>query len=351
MNEYQEKLDVIVIGAGKSGLALGYYLKNVNKKFLILDESPEIGFSWSQRYDSLKLFTNARHDSLDGLKFSGNQNRFPSKNEMSEYLKKYAGTFSLPIKLNTKVVNVQKNNSELFTITTFLGIIYHASNVVIATGLAHTPFIPEIARKIDKNILQIHSSDYKNVNQLNGNSVLVVGGGNSGVQISEDLAQKNKTVYFSFRAKLKSFNNYPIKWQLFSWFVPFLIRYKTFIIKLVVKFRDRLIIGTDLEKLFKRKNIFLVGKIIEIKNNEIICAERKIQNIENIIWATGFKFDLGWIDFSIFDNEGYPIHKRGVTSINGLYFLGFSWLQWKKQSFIIGTSAEANYIFNKIVEK
>lgn len=344
----KNKYDVIVIGAGQSGLAIGYFLGKAKLNFIIIDENPEVGFSWRSRYDSLILFSNARHDSLKGLAFPGDQNRYPTKDEMSSYLKKYIETFKLPVKLNTKAIHLTKNKAGLFVVKTLSGEIYLANNVVIATGYSYSPFIPEISKKIPAGIPQIHSSNYKNPDQINGKTVLIVGGGNSGVQIVEDLAKANKTVFFSFREKLKPFKNSPLRWLLLSIFAPPMLYFKTFLIEHFERLYKNRIVGTDLKKLFKHKNIILVAGILGVNQTGIVFKKQKIKNLEHIIWATGFKFDFKWIKFSIFDERGYPKHNRGITKIQGLYFLGFSWLQLKKHGFITSTSSEARYIFKKI---
>lgn len=348
-SEKQPQFDVIVVGAGQAGLVMGYFLKLVGLRFVILDENQEVGFSWKNRYDSLILFTNVRHDSLKGFKFSGDPNKFPGKDEISNYLKEYAKKFSLPIQLNTKIVQISKNESDIFIVTTERKDNYTASNVVVCSGLSRVPFIPPLAQNVNKNILQLHSSEYKNSSQLKAGSVLVVGGGNSGVQIAEELVNENRKVYFSFRGNLRSIDiRNPVLQWIDANLIPLLIRYKSFLLSLVKKIREGLVINTDIKKLFKAKNIFLVGTIQEVANDNIVCANAKLTDVQSIIWATGFKFKFDWIDFDIFNADGYPIHERGITTIPGLFFLGFFWLNWKKITFMSGISKDAYYIAQKI---
>ncbi len=347
-SEKQSQFDVIVVGAGQAGLAIGYFFKKASLNFIIMDENPEVGFSWKNRYDSLKLFTNVRHNSLVGLKFPGDPNKFPGKDEVANYLKEYAQKFSLPIELSTKVMRISKNESGMFDVATERGDTYIASNVVVCSGLADIPIIPSIGQNLNKNILQLHSSEYKNFSQLKAGPVLVVGGGNSGVQIAEELVRENKKVYFSFRGNLRMVKNNPATQWLANNLLPLLVGYKSFLLRLVTKFRKGLVIGTDVKKLLKKENIFSVGIINKATDEYILCANGKLTDVRNVIWATGFKFNFKWVNFDIFNSEGYPIHERGVTAIPGLFFLGFFLLYWEKETFIGGISRDARYIAQKI---
>lgn len=192
--------DTIVIGAGQAGLSIGYYLKQLKQKFILIDKDNEVGGSWKTRYDSLVLFTPRIYSSLPGMILEGDEQGFPTKDEIVTYLKKYVDKFKIPIHFNTEVVNITKLNGHFLIKSKDDE--YQAKNIVIATGPFQTPSIPSFSENISNNIKQLHSSQYKNPKQLADGNVLVVGGGNSGAQIAVELSKERET-YLASSRKLK----------------------------------------------------------------------------------------------------------------------------------------------------
>ncbi|MDR6120421.1 cation diffusion facilitator CzcD-associated flavoprotein CzcO [Bacillus sp. SLBN-46] len=183
--------DVVVIGAGQAGLSIGYYLKHSSLSFIIVDNNKSEGDVWRNRYDSLVLFTPRSYSALPGLALEGNPAGFPTKDEIAEYLERYAKAFDLPIQFSCHVQRVQKEN-DTFIISTTDSII-KTKKIVIATGPFHTPIIPSFAQELPQQVVQLHSSEYKNPAQLKDGPVLVVGGGNSGSQIAVELSNHYDT--------------------------------------------------------------------------------------------------------------------------------------------------------------
>lgn len=151
------RYETIVIGAGQAGLAMGYYLSQSNVSFLIIDKGRELGEVWKERYDSLRLFTPRMYSSLPGLVLDGDQHGFPSKDEIGDYLKRYADKFALPVALNTEVLSVTKHE-ESFCVETNKGM-FIASNIVVATGPFQTKRLPSLSASLKESILQLHSSE------------------------------------------------------------------------------------------------------------------------------------------------------------------------------------------------
>ena len=157
--------DVLVIGGGQAGLAMGYYLKKKNIRFVILDKNQHVGDSWRRRYDSLVLFTPRRYSSLPELEMEGLSKEFPTKDDVADYLDSYVKRFGLPIMFNTNVVKLSKQSNGSFLLETSSGQI-NAKQIVVATGAFQKPFIPNIIKKessISSSTLQniIHQGKLK----------------------------------------------------------------------------------------------------------------------------------------------------------------------------------------------
>jgi putative flavoprotein involved in K+ transport len=194
---------------------MGYYLQQSKTNFFIVEKELQVGYSWKNRYDSLKLFTPKMYSSLPGLPLTGGKHDFPSKDEIETYLNHYAMKFNLPIQFETEVIHVTKE-SDLFIIVTNKGIIT-SQNLVVATGAFQNKYIPAFADKISKKIFRIHSSEYKNPSQLQEGSVLVVGGGNSGAQIAVELSSLKNT-YISVSNKPRFLPLVVARKSIFWWF-------------------------------------------------------------------------------------------------------------------------------------
>src|SRR5450432_593368 len=187
-----QPLDVIVIGGGQAGLSVGYYLARRGLRFVILDANERVGDSWRKRWDSLKLFTPARFDALVGLPFPAPADEFPSREQMADYLEAYAVHFELPVRSGVRVESLSKRGGRY--VVKAGGLELEADQVVVAMASYQQPRVPALAMELSKDILQVHSRDYKNPAQLREGPVLVVGAGNSGAEIAMDLARAGRKV-------------------------------------------------------------------------------------------------------------------------------------------------------------
>ena len=345
----QKTYDVIVIGAGQAGLSIGYYLEQKKLNYLIIDSANEIGDSWKYRYDSLTLFTPRNYSTLPELNYSENPNGYPTKDEVVDYLQKYVKTFELKTKLKTRIENLKKDG-DVFIVKTKTEII-KTRQVVVATGPFQTPFIPNIG-EISNKVLQLHSSQYRNPNQLKGSEVLVVGAGNSGAQIAVELSDKYN-VTLSARSPI-SYKPYTLlNLSIFWWLdkIGLLNASKDSFFGKIFKKSGDPVIGLELQKLLKSNKIKLRPGTVGINTDSIVFSDKTTQKFDTIIWATGFRQDYNWINIpTIFDNQHSPIQKRGVTNTKGLFFLGLPWMYSRNSGLLGGVKYDANYILKLILK-
>lgn len=317
--------DVIIIGGGQAGLVMGYFLQKSNLSFLIVDKSTDLGESWRNRYDRLTLFTPRLYSSLPGLALAGNSNVYPTKDDIAAYLENYANTFSLPIQLNTEVRDLVKLNQGFMIVTKENEIT--AKKIVIATGAFQKPFVPSFATSLSSNVLQLPSSQYKSVNQLREGAVLVVGAGNSGVQIAVE-ASTEKEVYLSVGHKIRFLPQDIGKKSIFWWLDKVGMYKVTGNSKIGqwIKNHPDPIFGYELKSKIKSEAISVFPRTESIRNDTFLFQDKRSVRVSNVIWATGFNSDYSWISIpQVINEKGEPIHYRGVSNVSGLYFLGLPW--------------------------
>ncbi len=345
-------LDYVVIGGAQAGLSMAYHLKKLNVKFLVVDGENEIGASWLNRWDSLKLFTPTEYNHLPGLKFDAPKGHYPTKVEVANYFKNYVSKFDIPVQLNTLVTSVSKTEIG-FEVQHKEGVI-NAKNVIVATGPFHIPYTPPCHTKLSDNILQMHSNYYKGVYQLQEGDALVVGGGDSGYQILNEISKdKSRTVYFSGDTKVKSLPQQFLGKTLWWWFtvVGFLSYNKYSWIGRKINSSTQPVIGTDVKEILSRKNVITVGRTNDALNTHIFFEKQKVTTIKNVIWATGYRPNFKWIQGLELDTNGYPKNYRGVSNIEGLYFLGLPWMYTRGSATLGGVSKDASYLANVISAK
>ena len=345
-------MDYVVIGGAQAGLAMAYHLRKMKKKFVVIDGGKEIGDSWLNRWDSLKLFTPTEYNHLPGLKFDAPKDHYPTKVEVANYFKLYVEKFKIPVQLNTLVTSLRKTEKGFFVAHKDGEI--EAKNVIVATGLFHIPYTPPCHTKISGNIHQIHSNYYKGLHQLEEGDALVVGGGDSGYQILNEISKDtSRTVYFSGDTKVKSLPQHFLGKTLWWWFtlVGFLSYTKYSWIGKKINSSTQPVIGTDVRGILSRKNVIPVGRTKDALNEEIIFDTKKKSTIKNIIWATGYRPNFKWIEGLELDADSYPKNFRGVSNIKDLYFIGLPWMYTRGSATLGGVSKDASYLANIISDK
>jgi putative flavoprotein involved in K+ transport len=340
--------DVVVVGAGQAGLAVGYYLKQLGLNFQLLDKAQHLGDSWRNRYDSLTLFTPAEYDSLPGLHFPAAKGTYPTKDDVATYLENYAKYFQLPVLLQTHV-KILDSDGDFFHLESNRGKL-HAHQVVIASGPFQTPFIPTVSQKLSSEMVQFHSSHYLNKTQLPLGQVLVVGAGNSGLQIAEELLKTHSVILAQGRAQ--PFLPQKVLGQSLFWWMQRLgvsgVSTSSWLGQRL-KERDP-VIGANLATL-KRKGLTVVGKITEAGEKTVITASGQVITPQSVIWATGFRNDYSWLHLPVLSTKGEPIHQSGITSVAGLYFLGLSWQRTRGSALLGWVGQDAAFIAQYIAKK
>jgi putative flavoprotein involved in K+ transport len=323
-----KEFDVVIIGAGQAGLSLGYYLQQTSLSFVLLDSSERVGESWRNRYDSLVLFTPKRYSSLPGMKFLGDPNLFPTKDETADYLEMYASHYSLPIHFQTTVRSLEKKQDR-FMISTEHEEIYLARKVVVATGPFQKPIVPHLSKELSSEIYQVHSSGYRNPSQLKEGNVLVVGGGNSGAQIAVELARSKKT-YLSISGSIGFMPLKLLGLSIFWYFdkLGFLQADITTNKGAWLQKQNEKVYGMELKELLRQNKVIKKPRVISSKTGmEIYFGDESSVTVQNIVWATGFRPNFSWVHIDgAIDTLGQPYHRKGVSPITDLFFLGLPWL-------------------------
>jgi putative flavoprotein involved in K+ transport len=338
--------EVVVVGGGQAGLAIGYFLAQQRRDFTILEAGGEPGAAWRERWDSLKLFTPARYDALPGLAFPGDPDRYPSRDEVVAYLTDYARRFDLPVELDSEVRSIRgAGGSYLVELDNRA---YEADQVVVASGPFQLPFVPAIAGRLDPEGAQLHSTAYRAPEGIPAGKILVVGGGNTGLQIAEELSA-SREVHLSIGSRQMPLPQRILGRDLF-WYLDLtgLIR-KTTASRIGRRMAGRdTLIGSTPRALGRRHGVQLHGRAVDAAGSAVTFEDGTKLAVGAVIWATGFRIDHSWIHLPLFDHDGRLVHRRGVTDAPGLYFLGLSWQHTRGSALLGWVKDDAEYIAQQI---
>ena len=348
----QPAFDVIVIGGGQAGLSVGYHLAHTGVRFVILEANARIGDSWRKRWDSLRLFTPAKFNGLDGMPFPAPRNYFPTKDEMADYLEAYARHFQLPVRTGVRVQRLFKRGMRYIVAADSVEL--EAAQVIVAMAKYQHPKIPAFAASLASDIVQLHSMDYRNPSQLQPGSVLLVGDGNSGADIALELARTGREIWLAggdsgeipFRPE-RFWGRNLLGPLLLGFVFRHVLTVKTPIGR---KARPAILAKGAPRIRVKSRDLVAAGvrrvpRVIGVRSGQLLLDDARRLDVRNIIWCSGFQPGFDWIDFPIFDATDSPRHDCGVVPEQpGLYFVGLPFQYSMSSGMIQGVGRDAKRI-------
>jgi putative flavoprotein involved in K+ transport len=413
-----EHYDTVIVGAGHSGLGVSYYLQRDRRPHVVFERG-RIGESWlTQRWDSFTLNSLNYINVLPGLAYNGPEpDGFWQRDDLVQYFQRYVKDMQLPVQTGVTVISVERaKDQESFVVKTQIDGQGESSvssrSVVIASGFQRTPKIPQLASSLPADITQLHTSEYRNEATLPPGAIVVVGSGQSGCQIAEELVSAGRTVYLCTSKVGRAPRRYRGR-DLLAWWIDMKVLDVTFDSledKSVSRAAQPQISGLgrhghtiSLQHL-ARQGAVILGRLQEVDSGALVLGDDAAANlrfadafsqqlkdgidryldksgltpppreedpadapdphascisplrrlnlheakISTVIWATGFTTDLGWIHLPILDAQGKPIHQRGASPVSGVYFIGMPWLHSRKSGLIYGVDEDAHYIADAI---
>ncbi len=354
-----QHIQTLVIGAGQAGLATGYHLQRRGLPFLVVDANDRVGDNWRQQWDTLRLYTPAKYDGLPGLPFPADPWHYPGKNEVADFLERYAVTFDLPVRTSTRVRRLSRDDAGRFRAELDDGVVT-CDNVVVGTGsFGRTPYLPDLAADLDPSILQLHSSAYRRPEQVRPGRVLVVGASHSGLDIAYELALTHPTTLSG-----RDCGQIPVR--LGSWNARVVLPVVVFAFRHVLTRRTPMgrkemaavrLHGAPALRV-KRKDLLDRGvdrteaRVTGVSGGLPQLDDGTVVDAATVVWCTGFRQTFDWIDLPVIGDDGWPREYRGVVeSEPGLFFCGLSF-QFAMSSMVFwGIGRDTGFVVDRIARR
>lgn len=414
-----ERVDVVVVGAGQAGLGAVYYLKSAGLDTVVL-ERDRVGETWrSQRWDSFVLNTPNWMNGLPGSPYLGSDRQgFMSASELVSSFESYVERFDLPVRMGMNVTSVAESDGLRrfrvdYETKSGSNLTIEADHVVVASGILRSPRIPAIGSKVSANVLQLTAGSYRSPDELPPGGVVVVGGGQSGAQIVEDLLGSDRSIYFSISKAARVPRRYRGR-DFMDWWVDmglWEVRGEDVDDPAVLSATNPLVSGVGMlghslsYQHLANSGARLMGRLQDVDNEKLITDDRVLEYIHHaddfsqmqkdridefivsndidaedaavdvgdvplrvgesvefvteldlelaeigtVIWSTGFTGDFHWIGLPAIDDGGQPMHQNGVSPVAGLYFIGFPWISTRKSGVVFGIDDDARHISDHIL--
>ena len=406
-----ESVDVVIVGGGQAGLSLSYYLTEQGRSHVVLEQD-RIAESWrSKRWDSLCLIAPNWSLRLPGFTYSGDDPEgFMGKDEVVTHLETYAQSFAAPVREGVRVTSIERGPADPLFVVRTEGGSYQAPQVVLATGALQQPRVPACAARLPASVTQVVAPAYRNPQSLPPGAVLVVGSGETGCQIAEELVRAGRRVFLAGGRSWWEPRRYRGRdiaaWmRLAGWFERTVDELppgdRTGQSNPQLTGGDG---GHDIsDHTLAREGVRLLGRLQDVRDGSAVFAADLAANlawgdeqarswlqaiddliaqqgleapedvwpqdlraskihsdeapaeldladagISTVIWAMGYRPDLAWVGLPILDGEGYPVQRRGVTKVPGLYILGLDWLHTAKSGLFAGIGEDAAYLAEQI---
>ncbi|HEX5070615.1 MAG TPA: FAD-dependent oxidoreductase [Vicinamibacterales bacterium] len=348
------RVDVLVIGGGQAGLSVGYHLKQHGLSFVIVDAQERIGGAWRSRWHSLRLFTPARYDGLDGLAFPAPPHHFPTKDEMADYLERYAAHFQLPVRTGVTVNRLWREGATYLADAGAFE--FEARHVVVAMSSYQGSKVPAFARHLSPDIVQLHSADYQSLAQLQPGPVLIVGTANSGAELAAETAPAHPTWIAGRDVGEIPFPVANVWVQRIVLPILFRIVFHRILTvdtpmgrKARARRQGALIRIRQRRAGLARSGVRWTGRVVGVRNGRPLLADGHTLDVRNVIWCTGYDLGLSWIDLPVFEADGEPRHTSGlVAGEPGLYFVGQHFQHSVSSTMIHGVGRDAARIVDAI---
>ncbi|MCM3338866.1 NAD(P)/FAD-dependent oxidoreductase [Paenibacillus sp. MER TA 81-3] len=366
MHSFQSNpiIDVVIIGAGQAGLALGAQVSLLQPRLstLLLERHRRVGDNWRERYDSLVLFTPRKYSELPGLSMAGDPDGFPAGDEVADYLEHYAKHWQLSVRTGSQVERVE-HDPALAAASSASGATFHVylhgqdapircRRLVLATGPFRTPYVPDWAQSLHDNVMQLHSSQYKRPSQLPSGPVLVVGGGNSGAHIAVELSKSHPTS-LAVRGTIRQLPLHILNRSTFEWMDKLTLLHAQADGRRARWLRRKgdPIFGYALREAVRSDQLQLKPEAVGIneQGTAVLFKDRSSCKPATVIWATGFRNDNRWLQLpSLFDEHGQLMYTGHRTPVNGLYVIGMPWQHARSSALLCGAGPDAKRLATEL---
>jgi putative flavoprotein involved in K+ transport len=402
-----ESIDTVVVGAGQAGLAASYFLTKHGREHVVLERG-RVGDTWrTQRWDGFYLNTPNWAQQLPGFAYAGDApDAFAPLHEVIAYLEDYAASFDAPVREGVEVTRVRRLDAA-FVVEAGEGDI-QARNVVVAAGAYQRPTPNPLAARLPGDVFQLHTSEYRRPEQLPSGAVLVVGSGQSGCQIAEELLAAGRRAYLSVgrcpwlprRYRGRELMHWLLETGIADdsvgslpspaarlacnppvsgndgghdcnprWLAERGARLlgriegaRNGTVHLGAGLTDDLAAGDAFVETFQRRvDEYVQATGIESADPEpeethppapsVFELDLREAGVGTVLWANGFRADHTWIEGVERDEQGWPVHREGVSPMPGLFFVGLHWLRKRKSALFCGVGEDAEHVVGQLVER